>query len=450
MKYFFAKFTGDDIDTRVRSGAFWSVMEFGGAQVLRLAANLVMTRLLFPEAFGLMALVAVVTTGLSLFSDTGIKSSIIQNRRGDDPDFLNTAWTIQVVRGLLLWGLTLILAGPIAALYDEPLLAHILPIAGLALLFDGFQPTSVHTANRHLYLGRFTQILLVTQALTLVVMAFLAWQFQSVWALVIGGVIGSALRTLAFYAFLPGIKNRPQFERKAFWQLFHFGKWLFLSSAAGFVMLQGDRAILGLYISLEALGIYNIGYFLASVPLMLSRALENKVVFPLYRMRPVYENLENRRSLFRARRLLALSMMAVAALLAFSGPILVEFLYDPRYLTAGAIITLFSVSVMPMVCLNAVTAATMAAGDTRATFFIVITEAVSQTALLLLIIPAYGVPGALFSPVIATLLAYPLRLFYSLKYNVFDPVQDIGLTGLGLTVAGMACVLHWNEVASLF
>jgi hypothetical protein len=63
--------------------------------------DLILTRLLFPEAFGLMALVQVFMGGLQMFSDLGVNMSIIQSKRGEDPDFLNTAWTFQILRGLI-------------------------------------------------------------------------------------------------------------------------------------------------------------------------------------------------------------------------------------------------------------------------------------------------------------------------------------------------------------
>ncbi|MEM8633365.1 MAG: oligosaccharide flippase family protein [Pseudomonadota bacterium] len=450
MKQILSKFAGDGVGARARRSAIWGIVEFGGSQTLRLAANLIMTRLLFPEAFGLMALVAVITTGLALFSDTGVGPSIIQSARGEDPDFLNTAWTIQAIRGVLLWLMTLVLAQPVAVLYDEPLLAQILPVAGFALLIGGLKPTSIYSVNRDLILGRFTRITLGSQVVALIIMVFLAWYLQSVWALVIGGVIASVLQTVAYHAFLPGVKNRLRFEREAFWQIFHFGKWLFLSTAAGFLINQGDRAILGLYISLEALGIYNIGYFLASAPLLLSQALQQKVIFPLYRMKPPSESAANRAALFRARRLLAFGLMSITGLLGFIGPPLIEFLYDPRYTTAGAIITLFTLSLMPMISLNTVTAAVMAAGDSRAMFIILGVTAFLQIVLLFFAVSAYGIPGTLASPGIAVLASYPLRLAYSRKYGVFDPIQDFGLTLLGFAVAGVACVLYWSEIRLLF
>ena len=95
--------SGDGLRAKAMRGSAMTIISFGGQNVLRLGSNLILTRLLFPEAFGLMALVQVFMGGLQMFSDLGIQASIIQNSRGDDPDFLNTAWTIQVIRGTCLW-----------------------------------------------------------------------------------------------------------------------------------------------------------------------------------------------------------------------------------------------------------------------------------------------------------------------------------------------------------
>src|SRR3989442_984776 len=99
---------------RAMRGMVWAFSSYGVNQFLRLASNLVLSRLLAPKAFGLMALVAVFLSGLQMFSDVGIRPSIIQNRRGDEPDFLNTAWTIQVIRGTALWLLSCLIAWPAA------------------------------------------------------------------------------------------------------------------------------------------------------------------------------------------------------------------------------------------------------------------------------------------------------------------------------------------------
>lgn len=85
----------------IRSSGF-TVLKFGEQNALRLTSNLVRTRLLFPEAFGIMAIVQVELTGAAMFSNFGIRGSIFQDARADDSDFLNTAWTLQIARGFVL------------------------------------------------------------------------------------------------------------------------------------------------------------------------------------------------------------------------------------------------------------------------------------------------------------------------------------------------------------
>jgi O-antigen/teichoic acid export membrane protein len=230
--------------SRAARGSVWTALSFVAAQGFRLASNLILTRLLFPEAFGIMALVTVLLVGLTLFSDMGTGPAIMQSKRGDDPDFLNTAWTIQILRGGLLWLTACILAYPAALFYNQPLIAMLLPVASLSLLFAGFEPTRVDTANRHLLLGRLTVLDLISTLTGIVVMLVLAYVMRSVWALALGGVVTAAARLLILMLFMPGQRNHLRWEKAAGHELLHFGFWIFLSSVCGFLVSQGDRAVL--------------------------------------------------------------------------------------------------------------------------------------------------------------------------------------------------------------
>ena len=102
------------------------------------------------------------------------------------------------------------------------------------------------------------------------VMILLAWWTRSVWSLVIGGLVSPSVQLILLKLTLPGPTNRILWERAAAVDLLHFGKWIFLSTICGFFISQGDKIVLGKYLSLELLGIYNIGFFLGSFPLALS------------------------------------------------------------------------------------------------------------------------------------------------------------------------------------
>lgn len=447
-RFGFGMLMGDGLKARSLRSSMLTVIEIGGSNVLRLISNLILTRLLFPEAFGLMALVQVFISGLKMFSDTGVRASIMRSDR-EDEDFLNTAWTMQVLRGIGLWLGTCALALPVATLYDEPMLAQILPVTGLTVLIAGFTTTKVATANRNLIIGRLTAIDLGTQVINIVVMVLLAWWLKSVWALVIGGLIGGIVNTFTPHYVLPGITNKLRWDRSAVRELFSFGQFIFLASAVTFIINQGDKLILGGYASMTDLGIYNVGYLFGAMPLLLSQAVNTKVVFPLYRHRPVSGGARNQAQIFKARRMVIGFTILMSVALAYTGVWLVDTLYDPRYALAGPVIVLMSFGLIPRLVNAGSGAVLLAAGDSRNFFVLNASTAALQTGLMFLMIRHLGIFAVVVAPTIATVLLNPFRIYLVRKHNGWDKWGDAALFTFGILATGLACWLHWGEIVKL-
>src|SRR6185503_3747388 len=87
---------------RVLHAGGWTVAGFGISQAIRFGSNLIMTRLLVPEMFGVMAIATMVMMGLAMFSDLGLRQSVVQSRIGYKPEFLNTVWVLQIVQGITI------------------------------------------------------------------------------------------------------------------------------------------------------------------------------------------------------------------------------------------------------------------------------------------------------------------------------------------------------------
>ncbi|MEY8835228.1 oligosaccharide flippase family protein [Phaeobacter italicus] len=449
MQQVLSLFSGEGLAARVLRSASWLMIGYGGSQALRLAANLLMTRLLFPEAFGLMALVSVVTTGLALFSDIGVGPSIAQSKRGDDPDFLDTAWSVQVVRGFILWGMTLLLAWPIAEFYDAPELMWYLPIAGAALAINGLDPIRVETAHRHLLVGRLTALELISQAIGIGAMVLIALWTQSVMALVLGSIIQATAFLILVWRALPGRRSRFHWERQALGELLHFGKWIFLSTAFWFLTSQGDRAILGKFVPLEVLGIYNIGFFLASFPMALGHAVNQRLMIPVYRDKPAQADPRYKRKQRQLRAGLSAFILSMLLGMAWLGPWLVDVLYDDRYLHAGAMIVLISVALAPAVITMTYDQAALAAGDSRSFFVFTASRAIAQTALFLIAVMMFGLPGGIAALAGAMILAYPVMVWLARKHHVWDPRHDLGFTLLTIAIGGGAIWWHQPAIAEM-
>src|SRR5215212_8946226 len=106
----------------ITKGVVWTVAGYGASQLLRLGAIIIIARLLAPELFGIMTIINSVRTGLELISDVGIGQNVVQNKNADDPNFWNTAWSLQLVRGAILFVLCLAASAPLAYFYDSSIL----------------------------------------------------------------------------------------------------------------------------------------------------------------------------------------------------------------------------------------------------------------------------------------------------------------------------------------
>jgi O-antigen/teichoic acid export membrane protein len=438
-------FAGQGLFARALRGSAITAGAYAAAQALRLASNLILARLLFPEAFGLMALVTVVLVGLQMASDVGLGPAIARSPRGDDADFLNTAWTLQVARGVLLWAGASALAWPVAAFYGAPVLAGLIPVAALSLLVAGFNPTRIETANRHLMLGRVTALDLAAQAMGILAMVAMAAATGSVWALAAGAVVTAAAKLALTSTLLPGPRNRFRWDPAAGRELLHFGKWILLSTICGFVLSQGDRLVLGAYLTLDRLGLYNIGYFLASFPWLLGGAVTMRVMIPLYRDDPPGAKAANLPRLRRMRGAMTAGLLALLAGMALAGPWLVGVLYDPRYLAAGAIVTLVACAQMPAVVGMTYDQAALAAGDSRAFFWVLLAKAVLQSAGFVLGAEAGGLVGAVAGQGIALTLAHPLIIWLARRHGVWDARHDAA--GFALAAVAIGAALWWNAAA---
>lgn len=319
--------------TRASQGAIVSLLGQGGAQVLRLAGNLVLARLLFPEAFGLMAIVYLIVFALDQFSNIGIPAAIMRFDRGDTPTFLNTAFTIQVIRGVVLWVAGLLATPLVADFYAEfhDDLMKIMPVATFAAVIMGWQSTNFLVLTRRLLLGRRVAIELIGRICSVVFMVTWAWVEPSVWALVYGGLVNVLVITILSHAWIPGPRVGFAWDRETVDEVMSLGKWVFASSGLSFVLAQIDIALLGRLVRGDVLGVYSMGIIIATLLRDTAYTVLSSVVAPVVAEsnREGPEVLRNRYAALRRVTLPAALTAALGALVV--SPAFFDFLYDERY-----------------------------------------------------------------------------------------------------------------------
>lgn len=320
----------------------WTLGGEAAAHPIRIISSLILTRLLFPKDFGLMAVVQVFMAGLSMFSDLGTRPIIIRHERGDDPDFLNTVWTVRLIRGAVLGLASCAIAWPVARFYGEPSLAYLVPVSGLTLFLDGLMSTKFFSYDRKLSRARPTIINVASSVIAVIFMIVWAWAYRSVWALVWGNVVGTLVKILMSHWWLLGPNNRFQWDREAWNEVAHFGKWVFLNSVVTFLALQMDKLVFAKLIPLSMLGVYSIATNIVQLPTAAVHAVAQSVAFPAFSRARL--QLDDLAAMFdRMRQLLLLGGGACLSFLILNGPWLIELLYDPRYHAAGWILQISTI-----------------------------------------------------------------------------------------------------------
>ncbi len=396
-----------------------------------------------------MALVMVFVIGLEMLSDVGIGPSIQRSPHGDDPDFLNTAWTVQVIRGFCLWILCCLLAAPVSNFYNEPFLASALPVAGLSLVFAGFNPTRMHSATRHLSVGRLSILSVLSQSATIPILIVLALALKSPWALVISNVISAAIYLAVMTMCLPGRLNHFCWNSTVLHELITFGFWIFLSTLCGFVTTQGDKAILGKFLSVKSLGIYNIGFFLATFPIGLATSITAKVLLPLYRERPPTASASNFLTLRKMRITLTAGTFIILTPFMFFGQEIVNLLYDDRFASAGAVVVALACMQAPHVISLTYEPSALAAGNSRSFFFVQVYKATVYIALIWTGAEMAGLVGALWGMAAYHLLVYPAIVVLAVKNGAWDGLHDLVGFCFGYLISFCALWINYDHLSAL-
>lgn len=430
---------------RVLSAGAWSLAGYGSNLVIRFGSNLLMTRLLRPEMFGVMAIASVVLTGLGMFSDLGMKPNVVQSKNGDSPVFLNTVWVTQIVRSAIIWCAALCASllitflnywGLIGAnsVYSNPAVPPVIVLLSFSMVISGFESTKILQAARHLALRRLTSIEVATQLSSL--LAMLAWVSidPSIWALVAGTLCGSLARTILSHLWLPGVNNRWQWDSASFREIIAFGKWIFLSSALYFFAGSGDRMLLGALVNATILGTYAIAYlFYSSIDTILMRIVED-VSYPalgeVFRKDP--KNLIN--GYYRFHALIASLTYFSAGALFMSGQAIINFLYDPRYHLAGHILEILAVALLT-IPFRMATQSFLLLGQARLYFQLNIIRMATLFVAVPLGFYAFGLDGAVWGIVLSYFSSLPMIVTKSIEYEFFDFRREI--LALTAVIAGV-------------
>ncbi len=421
------------------AGSLWTILGFGGQQVLRMGTQVVIVNQLMPEAVGLFVLVSVWVQGIQLFTDMGIGANIIQHKRGSEPTFLRTAWTFQILRGFVIFALVVAAAYPLSQHYAQPLLLWLLPIAATEALCNGFATTSIFLANRRLQMRWVTMLDLGANLAGAIVAVTWVLVHPTVWAYLALPVTRATVRLTASHLIFKEPRMGFEFDRDVVRSLFTFGKWIFVSSILGFLSGSLDRLVLpDLLDNLADFGVYGVAVLWARGVVNALQAISHKVLLPLYAHMADDEQGEFAERIFRVRGSLLLCTLPIIYFFVLFGQEFVGLVHDDRYASAGWILQVLASGAAISAIIATSGSVLLAVGDS---FRFMIMLFGGMVAISVAMFTGYwinGTTGVIIAIALAELLNYPVVALLTHRYGVWLPKLDLplfALTGLVVWIA---------------
>jgi lipopolysaccharide exporter len=325
--------SGETLKAKVFRGGVWLGTGSFIEQLTRFARNMILARILAPEAFGTMAIVLSAGSVIDTLTEIGVREAVIQNAKGEEREYLNAAWWLALARGLPLYAFVFCLAPSLAKFYGNPELAPLLRVTLLSILFFSLISPGVYRALKQMKFQKWAAInhgggicgVLITVALSLVI--------RNVWALVIGYAFEGLARCLLSYIICPYLPSL-EWDRNAVRELLQFSKGLFGLSLLNLIFARSDIFVLAKLYPAAQLGLYTMAIYLAQTPTGFVMNMLGQTLLPTYANVRADDARVNRILLQVTSAVVLLGMPALTFVF-FCGHSLLTLSYGERYAAAS-------------------------------------------------------------------------------------------------------------------
>ena len=272
----------DNLKNKVINATKWSSLTETIAKLINPLTNMILARILAPEAFGIVSTITMIISFTDIFTDAGVQKYLIQHEFEDEDDLNKHAfvafWT-NFVMSCLLWGIIAVYADEIALLVGNPGLGKVITIASIQLPITSFSGIQLSLFRRNFEFNKLFRIRVIEVFVPFFVTIPLAFLGMNYWALIIGTII-SRLVSAILLTQISKWKPKFYFNFNLLKKMFNFSSWSLIESLAVWLTLWIDTLIVGRFLNNYYLGIYKtsttmvnglFGIFTAStVPIVLA------------------------------------------------------------------------------------------------------------------------------------------------------------------------------------
>jgi len=249
---------GNEVNkSKVLFSLFWKLMERGGSQGIQFIVQIVLARILVPNDYGIIALIAIFINIANVFVQSGFNIALIQKKEINEADFSSVFYLSLFVAGLL-YSILFITAPLIAAFYHIPQLIYVLRVLSITLFFGAFNSIQNAVIARNMQFKKLFFSSLGAIAVSGIVGITMAYDGFGVWALVAQQLTNQLLITVILWFI---VKWRPKLtiSFKRLKGLFSYGWKLLVSALIDTLYTNLQSLIVGKMFQPEMLGFYNRG-----------------------------------------------------------------------------------------------------------------------------------------------------------------------------------------------
>jgi O-antigen/teichoic acid export membrane protein len=403
------------------------------AQVTRFGRNIVLTRILAPESFGVMAIVLSVSSIMDTFTEIGIKEAVIQNENGHEDQYINSAWWLSFVRSLFIYGLIFVCAPHVAIFYHNSKLTSLMRVALLSVVFNGAMSPRAFVALKLMNFKQWAYIQYGSNIAGTLLTVSLTFVLRNVWALAIGFAAEYAILCIVSYILCP---FRPSYkiQKESARDLLRFSQGIFGLSFLNLIFARTDIFVLGRVISAEQLGYYTIATYLAQVPSYFAMNWLGQILMPIFsHLKQDHARIND--TFAKVTSTIVILFMPAFIFVILTGRTLLSVLYGPRYAFAFWPLVLAVLVAFVNIANAQITTVLYAAGKPQLHRICV---AIMAFVMVVLIYPAvhlWGIAGAQLAALLAVSVGYTIQIWQIRHLTGFRFSQYVKRYAISLAVA---------------
>jgi O-antigen/teichoic acid export membrane protein len=270
---------GQNLKSQTISGMIWSAVQKFGNMGISFISNIVLARMLTPDDYGCIGMLAIFIVISNTFVDGGFGSALIQKKEPTQQDYSTIFWWNLFVSFVLYF--VLYLAAPVIAdFYHIPLLSFVLRVQGIVLIINSLNIIQTNQLRKQLKFKRLANVTIIAHIVAAISAIVLAWNGWGVWALVAQQIIANSGISIMLW-FLNKWLPDFSFSKESFKQLFGFGSFILLANLINTFCNNIQGLLIGRFFSSTVMGYYAQALKLEDISSKSFASIVDQVSYPV-------------------------------------------------------------------------------------------------------------------------------------------------------------------------